>query len=143
MSAAFRRKSTAPSGPPVMRMAGFCVTLVTACAAWSAESLPADARSLIREVRAAAQKSDLAALRRLMVQEFQWSFGGDRDREQALAAWAADPQSLRHLTRVAGEPCGFITAQIIQCPRRGGIGYRAGFERTGDGWRMSYFVAGD
>ena len=108
-----------------------------------AADIPKEARDVIRAVHASAQKSDFAALRSLMVREFQWSFGGDPDAEQALESWKADPQYMRNLARVTAQGCGFITREIIECPAKAGKGYRAGFARTPDGWRMRYFIAGD
>jgi hypothetical protein len=78
-----------------------------------------------------------------MLQEFQWSFGGDADVMQALDAWKTDPKYLRNLARATAQQCGFHTPQIIQCPAKARTSYRAGFERTADGWRMRYFIAGD
>jgi hypothetical protein len=78
-----------------------------------------------------------------MIRDFQWSFGGDADVQQALEAWKADPKYLQHLRRVTSQPCGFITPQVVQCPLKASAGFRAGFERTPEGWRMSYFVEGD
>jgi hypothetical protein len=78
-----------------------------------------------------------------MIREFQWSFGGDNDAEQALDAWKGDPKYLRNLARVTAQSCRFITRAIIECPAKAAKGYRAGFARTPEGWRMRYFVAGD
>jgi len=109
----------------------------------AAAAIPEDARNTIRQVHAAATKEDLAALRLLMVRDFQWSFGGDTDAQQALDAWKADPKYLRSLRRVTSQTCGFITRQIVQCPVKAGASFRAGFERTPEGWRMRYFVEGE
>ena len=46
-------------------------------------AIPRDAWKVIQEVHAAATNKDFAALRRLMVRDFQWSFGGDSDAERA------------------------------------------------------------
>lgn len=106
--------------------------------------IPDDARSIIREVRAAAKTKDFRTLRRLMVSEFTWSFGGDGDADQAIDAWRRDPTALPELYRVTGHRCVFRTDEMnIQCPPNAGYKYRAGFTKTGQGWRMSYFVAGD
>jgi len=106
-------------------------------------AIPEEARNTIRRVRAAAAKEDFAALRLLMVGDFQWSFGGDMDVQQALDAWKADPKYLRNLRRVTSQTCGLITRQIVQCPIKAGASFRAGFERTPAGWRMRYFVEGE
>ena len=109
----------------------------------AAAPIPEDAQVTIRAVGSAAGRQDLAALDRLMIREFTWSFGGDRDARQALDAWRADPRYLAQLSRATAAKCGYVTPKIIECPIRAGTGQRAGFERTTDGWRMSYFVAGD
>jgi len=109
----------------------------------AAAPIPDDAQATIRAVGSAAGRQDLAALDKLMVREFTWSFGGDRDARQALDAWRADPRYLAQLSRATAAKCGYITPTIIECPVRAGTGHRAGFERTTGGWRMSYFVAGD
>ena len=106
-------------------------------------AIPEDARNTIRQVHAAAANEDFAALRLLMVGDFQWSFGGDTDVQQALDAWKADPKYLRNLRHITSQACGFITRQIVQCPTKAGAGFRAGFERTPAGWRMRYFVEGE
>lgn len=109
----------------------------------AAALIPEDAQALIRAVGSAAGRQDFAALDKLMVREFTWSFGGDRDARQALDAWRADPRYLAQLSRATAAKCGYVTPKVIECPIKAGTGHRAGFERTTDGWRMSYFVAGD
>ena len=111
--------------------------------ALAATPIPEDAQAIIRAVGSAAARQDLAALDKLMIREFTWSFGGDRDARQALDAWRADPGYLAQLSRATAAKCGYVTPKIIECPTKAGTGHRAGFERTRDGWRMSYFVAGD
>jgi hypothetical protein len=117
--------------------------LIGAFSSAGAASIPNDAHNVIQKVRASAEKNDFPALRRLMVRDFQWSFGGDADAEQALSEWKADPRYMRNLARVTAQSCRFLTREIIECPGKAGKGYRAGFARTSEGWRMRYFVAGD
>ncbi len=81
-----------------------------------ARSLPAAATQIIDRVRQAAEQRDLAGLRKLMVREFKWSFGGDSDADQ-------DPRFLREMARIPWQGC-----HIIDTP---------------DGWRIEYFVEGD
>lgn len=122
------------------------ILLIGAAAAVNLESkpIPVDARAVIREVRMAAKAKNLAGLRRLMVAEFTWSFGGDGDADQAIEAWKRDPAAIRKLYRITGDRCAFtVDEKNIQCPPNAGYQYRAGFTKTGEGWRMSYFVAGD
>jgi hypothetical protein len=128
-------------------MAAFAIFLMTGTAAGvSLESkpMPTEAQVVIRSVRTAAKTKDFAALRKLMVPEFTWSFGGDGDADQAIAAWKRDPSAIRELYRVTGLRCAFNTDERnIQCPPNAGYRYRVGFTKTEQGWWMSYFVAGD
>ena len=117
--------------------------LLTVAQCQAADRLPNEAVAVISKVHAASARKDFGALRRLMVAEFTWSFGGDGNAEQALAEWQENPAALARLRHVTGQSCGHITREIIQCPRRAGAGSRAGFQSTPDGWRMVYFVTGD
>ncbi len=125
------------------------MTIVLALAAGAevpldAVPIPNMAKVAIQSVRAAAKSKDYVTLKRWMVPEFTWSFGGDGDADQAIEAWRKDPAALRELYRVTGKLCTYRTSvNDIQCPPNAGYKYRAGFTRTDDGWRMSYFVAGD
>ena len=122
-------------------------TLVFCVSFWpiavTADAIPRDAQKIIQQVHAAAVDEDFTLLRRLMVRDFQWSFGGDASVQQALDAWKADPKYLRNLKRVTAEKCGLVSRGIVQCPTKGGTNFRAGFEMTADGWRLRYFVEGD
>ena len=105
--------------------------------------IPVDAQEVIKTISSAAARHDFATLDKLMVREFTWSFGGDRDARQALDAWRTKRDYLPQLHRVTSRKCGFITKRVIECPVKAGTSHRAGFERTTHGWRMTYFVAGD
>ena len=105
--------------------------------------IPEDAQGVIKTISSAAARRDFDTLNKLMAREFTWSFGGDRDARQALDAWRAKRDYLTQLHRVTSRPCAFITKRVIECPVKAGTSHRAGFERTTDGWRMTYFVAGD
>ena len=48
--------------------------------------VPHDAQEVIRTISSAAARADFAAFDKLMVREFTWSFGGNRDARQALDA---------------------------------------------------------
>lgn len=109
----------------------------------SEAAIPSEARTIIRQVHEAASKRNFAALRALMVDDFQWSFGGDRDAAQALDAWKGDATTLPSLVRVTSRACAFTAKDMIECPLGAGTRARAGFQRTPAGWRMHYFVAGD
>ena len=106
-------------------------------------AIPSDARKVIQQVHKASSNGDFATLRQLMVQEFQWSFGGDLNAEQAIEAWKSEGKYLKNMKRVTAQQCGFLTPEMIECPAKAGTKYRAGFERTPLGWRMHYFVEGD
>jgi hypothetical protein len=106
--------------------------------------IPTEARAIILEVHRAANKKDFTALRRLMVSQFTWSYGGDGDADQAIDAWKHDRAAMRELYRITAQRCSFSSdEQNIQCPPNAGYRYRDGFTKTEQGWRMSYFVAGD
>jgi hypothetical protein len=108
------------------------------------KSIPDEATAVIRAVRTAAKTKDYATLRQLMVQDFTWSFGGDGDAHQAIEAWRQDRFALKQLYRVTSLRCVFRgSVNVVQCPPNAGLNYRAGFTKTEEGWRMSYFVAGD
>jgi hypothetical protein len=104
--------------------------------------VPTEAQVIINQVHTAAKNKDTIALDKLMVREFVWSFGGDGDSKQALAEWKKNPVAFQNLQRVTGLPCT-VKQAIIECPRNARANYRAGFEQTPAGWRMTYFVAGD
>ena len=105
--------------------------------------VPPQAQSVINKVHAAAAARDFSALNRLMTKDFTWSFGGDGDSSQALAAWREDPTYLKNLHRVTGRKCEYTADNYVECPIGVGTGYRAGFKNAGNGWLMVYFVAGD
>lgn len=115
----------------------------SALPASAAPAVPMEAEEIIRQVHAAAKRKDVAALKNLMVSEFVWSFGGDGDANQALAAWEEDPVAFQQLYRVTGRTCAVKSGGTVECPRNGDTHYRAGFRETSSGWRMVYFVAGD
>jgi hypothetical protein len=102
-----------------------------------------EAQSVISKVHTAAKKKDTVALKKLMVTEFVWSFGGDSNAEQAIQAWKADKSILKKMYLATGQDCIEKPDHSIECPKNSGIGYRAGFKKTNEGWRMFYFVAGD
>jgi hypothetical protein len=114
-----------------------------ACSPGAHENIPKDAQSAIRRVHDAAEKSDFSVLSQVMVEEFAWSFGGDRNREQAIEAWRKDADYLKNLRQVTGRECVVTDSEIVECPTNAGTNFRAGFQETKDGWRMIYFVAGD
>jgi hypothetical protein len=120
-------------------------------AAPNAGKLPPEASAVIDRVRKAAEQSDWSALRKVMVREFTWSFGGDRDADQAIEAWKNRPEYVRELGRVLRMGCRVDTtrygdgtnAERIKCDGKSGLQFRAGFINTPEGWKLEYFVEGD
>lgn len=99
---------------------------------------------MIREAYAAARKGDPQALPKLMAPNFRWSFGPDGENlDSALQVWRADPDYLRQMVRVLRKGCVLADVDTVTCPGFGGTSFRAGFQRTSDGWKMNYFLAGD
>ncbi len=125
--------------------------LLALSAAPGAGKLPPEASEVVDRVGQAAERSDWTALRKSMVREFTWSFGGDRDADQAIEAWKNDPQYARELNWVIRLGCHVDTtrygdgakASRIKCDGKGGMHFRAGFIDTAEGWKLEYFVAGD
>lgn len=118
---------------------------VAASTCWAGGDIPVEARRVIAAVHHAAHQRDFGAIERLMAREFVWTFGPEADgsASQAIRAWRVDPVRLAELARVTGLQCSLQESGYVQCPANAGIGYRAGFRRTGQGWRMVYFLAGD
>jgi hypothetical protein len=119
------------------------LAMLIAASAIAKPVIPVKAKALISKVHVSASRKDFTALEQLMAKEFTWSFGGDGDSSQAIAAWREDPQYLKNLTRVTSLRCAYIDKEYIQCPANAGMAFRAGFKRLPEGWRMVYFVAGD
>jgi hypothetical protein len=107
------------------------------------QAIPFYAQAVVQQVHRAAKAKDYPALEKLMAREFVWSFGGDSDAKQAIQAWKADPSAIRALYRVTGSRCAGLRDGSIECPPKAGMGYRARFKETSDGWLMVSFVAGD
>ena len=108
-----------------------------------AAPFPKEAQFVISKVHVAASKKDTETLKKLMVTDFVWSFGGDSDAEQAIQAWKSDTSLLKKLYRITGRDCVEKADHSIECPKNAGTSYRAGFKKTTEGWRMFYFVVGD
>jgi hypothetical protein len=109
---------------------------------YAEDRIPVEAQAVVEKVHVASAKQDLSSIRSLMIDEFTWSFGGDSNASQAIGYWREHPEVLRAMSRATKSGCEFRSG-YIQCPRRAGMGYRAGFKLTEKGWRMAYFVAGD
>jgi hypothetical protein len=86
-----------------------------------------------------------------MLREFTWSFGGDRDADQAIQEWKNRPEQVRELSQVLRAGCHVDSARYgdgknasrIKCDGKGGTHFRAGLINTAEGWKLEYFVGGD
>lgn len=111
--------------------------------------LPVDAWNVIQQVERAAAATNWSQLRSSMADDFTWSFGGDGDADQAIAAWKEDPAAyLPKLRRVLTMACRrqgqfYDGQEHVFCPGKTDMDFRAGFTLGKDGWKMRYFVAGD
>lgn len=117
--------------------------LAAASASYGKQAIPFEARAVIRKVQQAARAHDFTALEKHMTADCLWSFGGDGDARQALAAWRADRRAVRALSLATSGPCERIASGDVICPAHSGSGHRARFTATPSGWRMASFVAGD
>jgi hypothetical protein len=108
----------------------------------AAQPVPAAAKDVIARVHSAANTSNYAKLRALMIEKFSWSFGGDASADQAIAEWRKQPRHLRHLAEITTSRCVYRD-KYVECPANAGTSYRAGFTKIGDRWKMAYFVEGD
>ena len=112
-------------------------------------NLPDKAAKTVATVHRAADARDAAELRANMVDEFTWSFGEDPNADVAVAMWQADSTTLAKLASVLAAGCrvddggGLVTCPPQYTEQASYIGYRAGFKREGDRWKMSFFVMGD
>jgi hypothetical protein len=111
---------------------------------WS--GLPAGADKVVAEVERAATTRDVGALRRHMVDDFVWSLGSEPSAEMAVVTWQADPSRLAELARALEGGCAAVEGELV-CPSVAAAGdftgYRVGFARRGDAWKMTYFVEGE
>lgn len=104
---------------------------------------PKSAARLVAAVHAAASSGAPETLRKFMTPDFVSSFGGDGGPDEAIALWSQDRSYLKHLARSTAGQCQLQTADYLECPRRAGIGYRAGFKLVDRNWVFASFVAGD
>ncbi len=99
-----------------------------------AQGVPIEAVKVIASVRSAASARNYADLRREMIQEFTWSFGGDGNADQAIAEWKTKPNYLKELAKITSTKGGYRTPTVIQCPAKAGADFRAGFAITEGVW---------
>lgn len=130
---------------PLLAILLSCATSLCAANSTPIESskLPTGARATIAQLQAAAEANDFAKLRALMTDQFIWSFGGDANADQAIAAWRVDPSYLTGLRATLARECHLPDPDEVECPGRGGGDFRTGLVKTPAGWRMNYLVAGD
>jgi hypothetical protein len=111
--------------------------------------LPPGAEEALLSIRTAAEAGDLEALRGWLAGDVNWSFGGEAGADRAIRHWREHPEVLRELVATLDRGClEDETGRRVTCPpeyRRDPsyLGWRAGLERRPDGWRMTFFVAGD
>lgn len=91
--------------------------------------LPPGAEAALLAIRTAAEAGDLAALRPWLAPELKRSFNGQ-------------PHLLRKLVASLDQGClEDETGQKVTCPP--GLPKRAGIAPLPQGWRLTFFVAGD
>lgn len=105
-------------------------------------SIPIAAKKQIDLVHNAAKRHDLYTLRSLMIDDFNWSFGGDLSASQAISDWQQHAHVVDFLAEATAGRCVFAKG-IVECANKGSGSYRVGFKATEKGWLMIYFVAGD
>lgn len=115
---------------------------LAARATLAGDRLPNEAEVVIARVHNAAEAGDFAALRPYMASDFIWRFSGDGDADAALAEFRSHPAVMSTIARLTLGPCGRVSPDVVQCPPKPGLDYRAGFRRDNGRWRMIYFLSG-
>ena len=117
-------------------------------------------RTFYPAFRAAVRRRDRAALRRMMSDEFTYSFGDDSNADQAFThfdnpnnytapnsrrttGWTVLDQVLARGVRPDVDSMRSGSRNPSYIASGGNIGCRAGFEFSGGRWRWMYFVCGD
>jgi hypothetical protein len=101
--------------------------------------VPVEARTTLRTLAEAADNGELATIRAAMVHAFTWSFGGDRDADQAITEWKTSPRYLRELGRVLRGRCRARNADHVECPGQGCASFRAGLVKNESTWKLEFF----
>jgi len=112
----------------------------------SRAALPSGAAEIISKVAALAESRDFASLRKLMADDFVWSFGDDDGADYAIQEWRRDERYLTALRRVLKMRCrpdDYRGTPGVECPGRGGLTFRAWFVESPAGWKFQAFVEGD
>lgn len=128
---------------PTLTRFAFTALVGFVSSASASDTIPVELLTAVSRVHSAAAHSDYTTLRASMSTKFTWSFGGDADREQAVAEWKKEPKYLTALAKVTRAKCGWIKRGVLQCPATAGLAYRAGFEQVDGSWKLVYFVSGD
>jgi hypothetical protein len=109
--------------------------------------VPAEAARVIAAVEQAAGARDVAALRKLMADQFTYTTGDEPSADTAIVVWQADPSILAELDKVLDAGCAHDAGRKeVVCPAAflddpGQAGYRAGFRQVEDGsWRIVSFT---
>ena len=116
---------------------------LTFCAPALGAALPVEVQTALSSLLRAAEGRDLKTLRERMIEKFTWSFGGDKDADQAVEEWAKDPRYLRELQGVLKGECQLRDATHVECPGQSALSFRAGLVVVKSEWKLEYFVAGD
>ena len=130
-------------GSPRLTSVMFVAFATLASGRAAAESPPPGALEVIARVNLAAKHRDYVALRAEMIQEFQWSFGGDSNAEQAIAEWKKQSAHMHRLDRATQARCAYRQDKYVECPANAGTAFRAGFKLSEGQWKMVYFIGGD
>ena len=109
--------------------------------------------ALVSQVRIAADRRDFESLRSLMVSDFQYSFGGNRSRDEAIEWYRDRPSILSKLASVLSGDCAlveydvslhYVCPAVAVDPDKPYTEYRAGFRlKDHNNWQFIWFVAGD
>lgn len=109
--------------------------------------VPAAAARVIAAVEQAAGARDVAALRKLMADQFTYTTGDEPSADTAVLVWQADPSILAELDKVLDAGCAHDpTRREVVCPAAflqdpGQAGYRVGFREVDGAWLMASFTA--
>jgi hypothetical protein len=110
------------------------------------KNLGPEASAFVGSIYGAARKKDVDALRKLMIEDFTWSNGGEPSADTAVSMWRADPLNLAALVRTLEAGCSERETELIVCPARGGGtpgSYRVEIRNVDGAWRFTMFMRED
>jgi len=129
------------------------LTLSSPIEAQESESSDSGLVALVDQVKVAADRRDHDSLHELMSEDFLYSFGGSRSRDEATAWFKRRPELLNKLVEVLSGNCAITEYSTVVhhlCPAEAAepksayYDYRAGFRLTNhNNWQFVWFVAGD